>query len=202
MKIRLETLTGAAMVPLLPHLARLRIAVFREFPYLYAGDQAEEERHLGAFAASASAGLVVAWEGDVAVGCATCMRLAEASASVIAPFRDGGLDPDDFFYFGESVLLPAYRGIGVGVRFIAAREAHARAASGCDYTAFCAVIRAADHPARPAGDAGLGAFWQKRGYTNYPDLICTMRWTEIGGAVDVENRLSFWIKSLSGRELP
>jgi len=202
MSIRLQTVTGPALLPLLPVLARLRIAVFREFPYLYEGDQAEEEQHLRAFAASPSAGLIVAWDGDAAVGCATCMRLTEASAGVIAPFRAAGIDPAKVFYFGESVLLPAYRGQGIGVGFFAAREAHARAVSSSDYTAFCAVIRAADHPMRPPGTVGLEGFWRKRGYTPYPDLVCSMHWTESGGAVEVENRLSFWLKSVSGRALP
>ena len=202
MSIRLQTVTGPALLPLLPVLARLRISVFREFPYLYEGDQVEEETHLRAFAASASAGLIVAWDGEVAVGCATCMRLTEASAGVIAPFRAAGIDPERVFYFGESVLLPGYRGQGIGVGFSAAREAHARAVSDCDYTAFCAVIRAPDHPRRPAGAVGLKGFWRNRGYTPYPNLVCVMHWTEIGGAAEVENRLSFWLKSVSGRALP
>ena len=202
MTVILQTVTGAALMPLLPALARLRIAVFREFPYLYDGSQTEEETHLRAFANSPSAGLVVAWDGGTAVGCATAMKLTDASGAVAAPFRTRGLDPADFFYFGESVLLPAYRGQGIGVGFFAAREAHARAASTCDYATFCAVIRSHDHPHRPPGTVGLDAFWCKRGYTPYPDLVCTMHWTQIDGRIEVGNRLSFWMKSLSGRALP
>lgn len=202
MTVTLQTVTGTDLVPMLPALARLRIAVFREFPYLYEGSQDEEETHLRSFAASPSSGLIVAWEDGEAVGCATAMKLTDASATVMAPFRARGLDPADFFYFGESVLLPAYRGQGIGVGFFVAREAHARMASTCDYATFCAVIRPANHPRRPPGTVGLEGFWRKRGYVAYPDLICTMRWTEIGGDVEVENRLSFWMKSLSGRALP
>ncbi len=200
--MQLQTLTGADLTHALPALARLRIAVFREFPYLYEGNQAEEEAYLRDFAASPSAGLIVAYDGAVPVGCATAMRMTEASATVALPFTARGLDPADFFYFGESVLLPAYRGQGIGVGFFDAREAHARAASRCDYACFCAVIRPPDHRLRPVGDTGLAEFWTKRGYTPYPDLVCTMRWTELGGTEEVENRLNFWIKSLSGRALP
>ena len=36
--ITLETLSGAALLPCLDDVARLRIAVFRDWPYLYDGD--------------------------------------------------------------------------------------------------------------------------------------------------------------------
>lgn len=202
MNIRLQTASGAALLPLLPVLARLRIAVFREFPYLYEGDQTGEETHLRSFASTPSAGLIVAWDGDEAIGCATCMRLTDASEGVRAPFRAAGMDPAAVFYFGESVLLPAYRGQGIGVGFFTAREAHARAVSSCDIAAFCAVIRPPDHPMRPPGAVGLEAFWRKRGYTPTPNLGCAMRWTEIGGTAATEHQLSFWLKSLSGKLLP
>ena len=42
--IRVERLTGAALAAALPDVARLRIAVFRAYPYLYDGDAAYEER--------------------------------------------------------------------------------------------------------------------------------------------------------------
>ena len=38
--IRLETLAGAAIMAVVPDLARLRVAVFRDWPYLYDGDDA------------------------------------------------------------------------------------------------------------------------------------------------------------------
>ena len=37
MAAALDVLTGAAIEPALPDIARLRIAVFRDFPYLYDG---------------------------------------------------------------------------------------------------------------------------------------------------------------------
>jgi len=43
-----------------------------------------------------------------------------------APFAAVGIDPAGVFYLSESVLLPAWRGQGVGHAFFDAREAHAR----------------------------------------------------------------------------
>lgn len=201
-EMRIETFTGAAMAPLLPALSRLRIAVFRDWPYLYDGDAAEEERYLADFVVAPSAGLVVAFDGAEPVGCATCVRLAEEDDGLRGPFRAAGIDPARVFYFGESVLLPRYRGRGLGVGFFAAREAHARRVSDCDFAAFCAVIRPAIHPLRPAGHVPLDAFWRRRGFTPYPGLTCTMDWKQVDGPGQVINRLSFWLKSLSGAPLP
>jgi GNAT superfamily N-acetyltransferase len=200
--IRVETRTGAALAPLLPDLARLRIAVFREWPYLYEGDPAYEAKYLRAYVDSPRAAVVVAFRGERPVGASTCLPLIDETANVQAPFRARGWDPARFFYFGESVLLPQFRGHGIGVAFFRQREAHARAASDCDYSCFCGVQRPADHPARPAGVVPLDGFWRRRGYTHYPDLVCRMRWKETGAAEETEKTLSFWIKPLTGAALP
>jgi hypothetical protein len=37
-KIHIQRISGAALAVYIPELARLRIQVFRDFPYLYDGD--------------------------------------------------------------------------------------------------------------------------------------------------------------------
>jgi len=199
---RIATLTGAAIEPYLPALARLRIAVFRDWPYLYDGDEAYEAGYLRAYIDSPRAAVVVAFDGDTPVGASTCIPLTDETGNVTAPFAARGWALERFFYFGESVLLPAWRGRGIGVDFFAAREAHARAASDCDFAAFCAVVRPEDHPARPAGVVPLDMFWRKRGYTRRADVACAMSWKEVGAVEETEKRLAFWMKSLTGAALP
>jgi len=196
MALTVDFFAGEAMRPHLPALARLRVAVFRDWPYLYDGEVNEETLHLSDLARSPRGGMAVAFDGAVPVGCSTCLPLTDAGGGVRAPFEAAGLDPADYFYFGESVLLPRYRGQGVGVAFFQQREAHARRSSDAGFACFCAVERAADHPLRPAGAVPLDAFWQRRGYTHHPELACTMRWKQVGEADKVEHRLSFWIKPL------
>jgi len=200
--LRIAFFTGASLTPHIAALSHLRMTVFREWPYLYDGDQTQEAAHLAEFAKAPSAGLAVAFDGQTPVGLSSCVRLVEEGDALTQPFRDGGIDPARVFYFGESVLLAPYRGQGVGVTFFAEREAHARRVSSCDYAAFCAVVRPDDHPLRPPGATSLAGFWRKRGYTPYPDLECRFRWKQVDTAERVENRLSFWMKSLTGAPLP
>ena len=200
--VRVEFFAGPAMLPHLPALARLRIAVFRDWPYLYDGSLENEQTYLAAFAACPGAGLAVAFDGGEAVGCSSCLPLADEDDNVRAPFEARGWDVGRFFYFGESVLLPAYRGQGVGVAFFTEREKHARATSDCDFATFCAVQRPADHPLRPPGAVPLDDFWRKRGFVAYPGLACTMAWKQVDGPGKVSNTLAFWMKSLTGAPLP
>lgn len=191
--IKIETLTGAAVLPLLPELAALRISVFREFPYLYDGDAAAEQNYLRRYAETPDAALVVARDGTRVVGAATALPLAAEAANVQQPFRDAGLDAERIFYFGESVLEAEYRGRGIGVKFFEQREA---AASGYAMTAFCAVQRPAGHPLRPAGYVPLDEFWRHRGYTPHPEWLCRMSWRDIGADRTSEKSLMVWTRIL------
>lgn len=171
--------------------------MFRDWPYLYAGDEAYEREYVATYAASERAAIVVARDGTEIVGASTCLPLVDEDEAMQAPFRSAGFDPATIFYFGESVLLPEYRGRGVGVAFFREREAHARSVSDARFAAFCSVIRDPSDPRRPAGATTLDTFWQKRGYTPTPDLVCRMRWREIGSTDEVENRLQVWMKQLN-----
>jgi GNAT superfamily N-acetyltransferase len=180
-------------VPLLPDLARLRVEVFRDFPYLYDGDIAYEQKYLQVYANTPSAAVIVARDDNRVVGAATCLPLAAEMPGVQKPFLDAGMDVDNIFYFGESVLEKAYRGRGIGVSFFAAREAQA---AGYAMTAFCAVIRPNNHPRRPKNYVPLHDFWRHRGYRPRPELVCTMSWRDIGEDADTAKTLMFWTKDL------
>lgn len=49
MGLRLESLRGAALAQVLDDVARLRITVFRDWPYLYDGDLAYERSYLQSY---------------------------------------------------------------------------------------------------------------------------------------------------------
>lgn len=193
--LRTETLTGPALLPLLPALGRLRVEVFAEWPYLYAGDAAYEQDYLATYAEVRGAAMVVAFADGEPVGAATCQPMAETHAEVRAGFAASGRDPEAWCYLGESVLRPAFRGRGVGRAFFAGREAHARAL-GLPGAAFCAVERDAADPRRPATYRPLDPFWALLGYAKHPDATCVLSWREAGGAADTPHRLTFWMKTL------
>ena len=188
--------TGDALAAALPDLARLRAEVFRAFPYLYEGDPAYEERYLRTYLAAPGAFVALARAGGQVVGASTALPLTAETPEVRRPFEENTeFRPGEVLYLGESVLLPEYRGRGAGHRFFDLREAHARAL-GLPVTAFCAVQRPQDHPARPADYGPLDAFWRARGYAERPDFQTTMSWPDVGEAVGEETpkTMRFWVR--------
>lgn len=200
--IEIARRTGESLADVAPDVAALRVEVFRAWPYLYDGDVAYERQYLETYRRSPRAAVITATQDGRVVGASTCLPLRDETDSVQAPFLAKGWDIDDFFYFGERVLLPAWRGQGLGVRFFTEREAHARAVSVCPFACFCAVVRPDDHPARPPGHVPLDTFWTRRGYTRRPDLACEMSWTDLGSDRQTAKRLVFWMKALDGSPLP
>jgi len=192
--MQIEIVHGNAVTPHIPDLARLRIDVFRAFPYLYEGSEDYEARYLSTYAASPESLFVLALDGARIVGASTGVPMADETEAFKAPFAAAGLDPETIFYFGESVLLSAYRGRGLGVRFFEEREAYARRLGRFDWCAFCAVERPADHPLRPGDYVPLNDFWEKRGYAHHPELSTTFSWTDVGEAEETEKPMSFWLK--------
>jgi len=188
--------SGADVRRHLDAVAALRIAVFRDWPYLYDGDLAYEREYLDAYAASPDSVFVLAFDGDAVVGASTGLPLADDTAEFRAPFDAAGVDVDRVFYFGESVLLPSYRGRGIGHAFFDHREAHAARLGRFALTAFCAVDRADDDPRRPPDHRGNDVFWTKRGYVRQPGMTMRLHWNEIGRG-EVEHALTFWTRPLA-----
>ena len=196
MTVRVAPLTGKSMAGALDALARLRIAVFRDWPYLYDGTLKYEQTYLAKLAAARGAVIVAAYDGEAIVGCATGAPMAEMEAEITAPFMARGDDIDRIFYCGESVLLPAYRGRGLGHAFFDHREAQARALGGFTHAAFCAVVRPEDHPLRPKDYVPLDAFWQKRGYAKVDGLVTRFAWKDIDRSGETEKPMQFWMRAL------
>ncbi|GLZ87368.1 GNAT family acetyltransferase [Metapseudomonas resinovorans] len=195
MQIRL--LQGAAIAPHIDDLARLRLTVFREFPYLYDGTLEYEARYLATYAKSAESLFVLALDGERVVGASTGLPMADETEAFQRPFREQGWDPQRIFYFGESVLQAEYRGTGLGVRFFAEREAYARRLGRFAHCAFCAVERPATHPRRPPGYQPLNAFWARRGYRHHPELRTEYHWRDLDEDTESAKPMSFWLKELT-----
>lgn len=193
---RIEIITGEDVRAYVPALARLRIEVFREYPYLYEGDPDYEERYLQKYVDAPGAVIVLVFAGGHVVGASTALPLIHADKEFQRPFLEHGYPPEAIYYLGESVLLAPYRGRGLGGQFFDTREARARQLGGFRWTAFCAVERPPNHPLRPWDYRPLHGFWERHGYQRHPELMTYYAWRDIGDDTETRKPMMFWLKAL------
>lgn len=196
MNAAIEVVSGPSITPCIESVADLRIRVFRDWPYLYAGNMEYERDYLEHFQTSPDSVFVLALDGArKVVGCSTGLPLIDAHEEFRKPFADAQYTPDRIFYFGESVLEPAWRGRGIGHVFFDRREAQARSL-GHELATFCAVVRPDDHPLRPLDYRSLDGFWHKRGYAPVEGLTARFAWHDIDTEGESDKTMQFWVKSL------
>ena len=193
--ITVRALQGTDLEAQLDAVAALRIAVFREWPYLYEGTLVYESQYLANYRDNPDALLIGAFDGEKLIGASTSARMEDHAGEFAAPFAVTGIPLTDMLYGAESVLMPEYRGQGLGHRFIDLREDHARTL-GRRMVAFCSVLRPDNHPRRPANARNNDAFWHGRGYAPMPGVVAEFSWTDVGEDYDSLKPLQFWSRTI------
>lgn len=177
-------------------LGELRIEVFRDFPYLYDGDLDYEKEYLQTYIKAERSFLFAVFDKEKMVGATTCIPLKDETLEVREPFIKNGIEIEEVCYFGESILLKKYRGLGLGNRFFDERERFAKSYTDFKMTCFCAVERSVTHPLKPEGYLPLSSFWTKRGYLKENLLKSKFCWKDINESEESEKTMIYWTKKI------
>lgn len=198
-QVQIKYLTGTdpELKDYVPALAQLRIEVFRTFPYLYDGSLDYEQDYLRRYTECPETCIIMALDGEKVVGASTGIPMAFESENFQRPFEEHGLNINEVFYCGESVLLSAYRGQGLYKNFIFGREKHAKSLGRFKRIGFCSVQRDPGHPLRPADYEPLDTIWNHYGYIQHPELEAVYAWKDIDQRDETEHKLVFWLKSIA-----
>ncbi len=194
-KMNVQTFSGEAAQPFLEDIARLRIAVFAEFPYLYHGEMDYEKAYLQKFLETKTGAIVVVFENGKVIGAATGLPLAAESVEVQTPFLERKMDVSKIFYISELVLLSEFRGHGFGHNFMNEQENFARK-NGFEIAVLCAVARPKNHPRCPQNYHPLDDFWIKKGFEKWENFTCQMSWKDWGDENETLKVMQFWGKKL------
>lgn len=192
--LRFVVAQSKEIAPLVEDISTIIMSVFYDFPYLYVGNVEYEKNYIQKYINAENGFAFVVYDGNTVVGATTAIPLSDVSEEIQQPFLDKKIDISTIFYFGESILLPQYRGRGVGHRFFDEREKFVLSKPKYDTTAFCCVNRSKNHPLKPANYRPNDVFWTKRGYTMQPDLVCNMAWKDRNEELETIKELTFWTK--------
>jgi GNAT superfamily N-acetyltransferase len=193
--LKILRLKGPDIIPFIPELARLRINIFKEYPYLYDGNLDYEYKYLDTYIKCPESVIVFALDHNKVVGASSGIPLEFETIELQKPFLDNQINIQDVFYFGESVLEPEYRGRNIYRQFFAQREAAARE-YGCKIAAFAAVERDPDDPRKPKDYVPLDDVWKYFGYEKHPELYAYFEWKEVGEKIQTPKPMIFWLKKL------
>ncbi len=187
--LQFQTITGSEIQGHLDPIAKLRIDVFREYPYLYEGTLDAEKDYLAMYARSANSLFILVKDEDKVVGAVTGLPLEELIPEYWDVFRKQQIPTKTIFYLGELVLLKDYRGKGIGERLYAQFETLVKEKGSYQSLTLREILREEQN-------TSLDPFWEKLGFVKHPEWISNDSWTEVGDEQETRHSMIFWSKSL------
>lgn len=198
--INTELLEGKEAPKYLNELALWRIRYFREYPYLYDGNLSYEKQYLNGFIKEEKALLVAVKDGEKLAALSTALPLEsdyEILESIEGLCEETGVQADEYFYFGEIIILPEYRGQGLASLIYSLQEDYAKDL-GFKSCCILVVVREESHPLKPENYVESDIIWSHLGYKK-SNVFTYFEWPTImpGGKTEtVKNKMVYWTKDL------
>jgi len=192
-----EILTNHQIQQHIETIASLRIAIFKEYPYLYDGDMQSERDYLKSYAASKNSVVILAKDKGKIVGAVTGIPLSELDKIFLMPFMEKHIPTKAQYYLGEILLLKEYRGKGNGYKLYSMFEEWVRQKGKYQKIVIAEVVRPANDPRKPKDYIPTRKFWESLGYIEHPELVFHIPYKEIGYKEKVPHSLVFSFKDLS-----
>ena len=193
--------TGENILPYIDFIAQLRIVTFKEFPYLYQGNLEYEKKYLSGYSSTENSMIAIAWIDNKIAGISTGIPLISDS-DIVAGAKDlfikHQINPENYYYYGETIILPKYRGLGLSKKIFSAQDKKAKDL-GFHYACMMTVIREMNHPLIPSDYKSPEPLWRKLGFAKN-GLKATFNWPTIcsdSSINDMPNDLEFWVKDIS-----
>lgn len=192
---------GSEIIKNIPEVAQFRIKYFRDYPYLYEGNIAEEEKYLKGFCEdSKSLLLLIKDSSGETIAVSTSLPLISNStilAGVPELFESKGLSPEVFFYYGEVIISLNYRSLGLTRKIFSIQEEYGKSL-GLSSISLSTVFRESSDPRRPENYTKHNLIWFKMGFKK-TDIRIDYEWPTIqanGEVKNIKNPMVFFIKEI------
>lgn len=192
--VQVKTFEGPAITQHLDEIARLNNQIYREYPYLYNGEDAEYSSYLKSYAQTENSLVCIAYDHGKAVGLAAAMPLAKSRDFYSTPFSENGYNVQQIFYLGEFGLAPQFQGHGITDAMYQKIQDFAKA-KGYE-TVSLWELNNPSPTQKPAGYIPREDFWKKLGFIQHPELNFTISWTNINETEESPHKAIYWLKKL------
>ncbi len=193
--IEIRKFYSSEIAKYLDEIGNMRIQVFKEWPYLYKGSLEYERKYLKTYSENQQSLCLLVFDRANLVGISTATALENEDDAVKHPLKNLGYSVSEICYFGETCILPEYRGRGLYKSIFFEREQFAKEIQK-SFACFCAVIRDLNHPLKPKTYLDLAPIWQSYGYKNLQGAVMNFKWQDIDENQESQKSLSIWIKQL------
>ncbi|MDH5302038.1 MAG: N-acetyltransferase [Gammaproteobacteria bacterium] len=186
-----QIIRGADIAKHIEALGQFRIDIFREYPYLYAGDMKYERDYLTRYAQCEHSILLLESDEHGIKAACTAMPLSAETEEFRAPFSPA--EQLLYFYIGELMVRSDARGQRLGSQLLAQMIQLIEAS---DYQHLClyTVERAPDHPARPDNYHAPDTLWQKFGFRRNGKQV-SFAWKDIGDVASSHKPMNVWTRT-------
>jgi hypothetical protein len=200
MGIIIEIYTGEDSKDYIDILSKLRIDAFKEYPYLYDGEFEYEKNYVHGYVTNKMGMIAIAKVDGNLAGVSTGIPLISESEIVSDAqkvFSQNNINIEDYYYYGEIIILPQFRGRGITTMLYSAQDNLVRQ-WGFKHVCILTVVRENDHPLKPNNYKSPDDIWKRLGFFKN-NLTTNYHWPTIQAdksVIDTKNTLEFWIKPL------
>jgi ribosomal protein S18 acetylase RimI-like enzyme len=175
-----------------------RLKYFEEFPYLYKGNFEYEQEYFLEFSRHPCSYVEVLLLENKVIGIATGTPL-KSDSNILKESADlffaNNHSPEDYFYIGEVILAPNFRGHGLATLLLKNAEEFGRSKGYSRFT-LATIVREKNDPRTPDNYRSTDSVWIKNSYLR-TDLVFKYSWPTIMPNKKVavmDNEMVFWIK--------
>lgn len=194
--LRIETFHGDEIVPYTQDIIKLCDMIYRQYPYLYNGDDAGYTSYLESYAQSKGSIICLAFDGKKAVGIAAGMPLVESREIYQEPLKKHGYDLSTLFYQGEFGLMPEYRSQGIEEAMYQKLENFAKESGKYKMIAFWEIESSAPPQQRPDDFIPKDPFWKRLGFIRFSELNFNIFWTNFNEKTESPHLAVYWLKKI------